>query len=150
MKSYAPWFLARLFLGLIFVYAGFTKLVNPVENFQAVLAAYRLIPYAVVPALAAVSPWIELVFGTFLILGYGTRWSALALTSCSLIFVALLGWEFAATGRFPSDCGCFGTGFFRPTVPQIFFMDLANVFIGLRLFLWKNHPLSLDRWLNPA
>ena len=64
-KTYRILFLGRVCLGLVFAYSGFTKLMEPVENFQGGMAAYEIIPYVVIPFLARVIPWIEFVFGVF-------------------------------------------------------------------------------------
>jgi uncharacterized membrane protein YphA (DoxX/SURF4 family) len=148
MKFAPLGFAARLFLGAVFIYAGFSKLISPVEEFRAILATYQLIPYPLISVLAVLAPWMELVFGTFIVLGYLTRPSALMLSLFSLSFVLLLGWEYLANGHFPKDCGCFGSGFIRPTVPQIFLLDILNTLLGICLFLSKNHPWSLDHWLS--
>jgi uncharacterized membrane protein YphA (DoxX/SURF4 family) len=148
MKLRVVWFIARLFLGLIFVYAGFSKLLSPVEEFRAVLANYQLVPYPLVSVIAMISPWLELIFGVFVVFGYGTRPSSLMLALFSLSFVLLLGWEYVTSGQFPKDCGCFGSGLIHPTVPQVFFMDILNTLLGLRLFFIRDHLWSLDHWLS--
>jgi hypothetical protein len=150
MKRPDFWFFVRLFIGGIFVYAGFSKLAGPVENFRAVLAAYHWIPVFAVPLLAHCGPWCELIFGVFVVTGFMPRWSSLILALFSLMFVGLLGGEYLTTGKFPEDCGCFGHGFFRPTVPQVFALDILNFLLGVRLFLLKEHPWSLEAWLKQA
>ncbi len=148
MKKDNLWVIARLFIGLIFVYTGLTKLVDPVENFRAIVAEYRMIPYFFVTIISYTVPWVEFLAGVFLILGYMSRWSALVLGGMSAGFVVLLGGEFLLTGKFPLDCGCFGAGFIKPSVPQVFSLDILNSLLGLRLFLLKNHPFSLDGLLR--
>lgn len=138
------WLAARIFLGLVFAYSGFVKLVGPVENFQAAVAEYPVIPHFLIPLIAVVSPWFEYVFGAFLILGYAPRLSALALAFFSFGFLILVMTrpEFW-TGK-EASCGCFGDGWFRPTLRQIFKLDLVDVLIGVRLFCLKGHLWSLD------
>lgn len=148
-KNYTILFLGRLFLGLVFAYSGFTKLMEPVENFQGAMAAYGVIPYAVVPFLARVIPWSEFLFGVFLILGYLPRVSSGVLAAMSWSFVLLILVTRIATGALPADCGCFGEGSLVHLAPlQVLAMDLCNTVIGIRLALLKDHPFSLAALLK--
>src|SRR3990167_2317244 len=101
---------ARMMVGGLFAYAGFMKLVYPVENFHAVLAEYPLVPHAAIPLIALTLPWAELVLGVFLVTGYLTRLSAAALLGLCAAFVLLLVTRYMIEGTLPADCGCFGTG----------------------------------------
>jgi uncharacterized membrane protein YphA (DoxX/SURF4 family) len=148
-KSYKILFLGRMFLGLIFAYSGFVKLMEPVENFQGGMAAYEIIPYAVVPFLARMIPWIEFLFGAFLLLGFLPRVSAFVLAGMSLSFVLLILTTRIVTGALPAHCGCFGEGSLIHLKPmQVLAMDVCNVFIGIRLALLKNHPFSVANFLK--
>jgi uncharacterized membrane protein YphA (DoxX/SURF4 family) len=148
-KSYKLFFLGRMFLGLVFAYSGFTKLMEPVENFQGAMDAYEIIPSVVIPFLAHVIPWIEFLFGAFLILGYLPRMSALVLAAMSLSFVLLILTVRMVTGVLPADCGCFGEGSLVHLKPlQVLIMDVCNTFIGIRLALLKDHPFSLAVFLQ--
>ena len=151
MKQTRPlfWILARLFLGTVFAYSGFSKLMEPVENFRGIIAQYEVIPYVFVPAIAHVFPWLELIFGIFLISGYAPRASALVLAFFSLSFLILLGSSKLLLGSFPVSCGCFGEHGIHLTVRQVFLLDLVDFFLGLKLSRLKTHPLSLDQWLRP-
>jgi uncharacterized membrane protein YphA (DoxX/SURF4 family) len=143
-KTYGILFFGRIFLGLVFAYSGFTKLMEPVENFQGGMAAYEVIPYVLIPFLARVIPWIEFLFGAFLILGYLPRLSALVLAAMSSSFVLLIVATRLVTGALPADCGCFGEGSLIHLKPmQVLLMDICNTVIGIRLASLKIHPLSL-------
>lgn len=148
-KNYKILFLGRMFLGLVFAYSGFTKLMEPVENFQGGMAAYEIIPYAVIPFLAHVIPWVEFLFGAFLIVGYLPRFSALVLAGMSWSFVILILTTRIVTGALPADCGCFGEGSVIHLKPHwVFFMDFCNTLIGIRLACLKTHPFSLSALLK--
>ncbi len=148
-QSYKILFWGRMFLGLIFAYSGFTKLMEPVENFQGGMAAYEIIPYGIVPFLAHVIPWIEFLFGAFLILGYLPRVSALVLAAMSWSFVLLIVTTRVVTGALPADCGCFGEGSWIHLKPyQVLIMDICNTVIGIRLALLKSHPFSVSTLLE--
>ena len=146
MKRFLPafWFVVRLFLGTVFAYSGFSKLMEPMENFRGIIAQYEVIPYVFVPAIALIFPWLELIFGIFLFLGYAPRVSALVLAFFSLSFLILLGSSKLLLGSFPVSCGCFGENGIHLTVRQVFLLDLFDMAIGLKLSQIKFHPLSLD------
>lgn len=148
-NSYKILFLGRIFLGLVFAYSGYTKLMEPVENFRGAMAAYEIIPYFAISSLAYVIPWIELVFGIFVLVGYLSRISALVLAMFSASFILLILTTRIVTGALPADCGCFGEGSLIHLKPmQVVFMDLCNTFIGIRLALFNNPSFSLDTLLK--
>ncbi|OQA42034.1 MAG: Methylamine utilization protein MauE [Candidatus Omnitrophica bacterium ADurb.Bin314] len=122
---------------------------DPVENFQAGIAAYDVIPYMMVPWIARIIPWVEFIFGVFMLTGYMTRLSAAVLAGLSWSFVLLICVTWLATRSLPSDCGCFGEGSLVHLKPyQVLIMDLVNTVIGLKLFLTREHPASLDSLLS--
>jgi hypothetical protein len=61
--------ITRLLLGALFVAASWDKLLHPAE-FASIIRDYRLLPEPIVPALAVLLPWIELVVGGLLLVGY--------------------------------------------------------------------------------
>ena len=144
----AVWFAARLFLGLVFAYAGYAKLMEPVENFRGILTQYQIIPYGLAPFIARTFPWIEFIAGVFLTLGYAPRLSALILGVMSLGFAIVLSLSHLIYGSTPASCGCFGVSGFHLTTPQVFILDLLDTAIGFKLFLMKDFPWSLDAWLK--
>jgi uncharacterized membrane protein YphA (DoxX/SURF4 family) len=148
-KTYKILFLGRIFIGWVFAYSGFIKLMEPVENFQGGMAAYEIIPYAVIPFLARIIPWIEFLFGVFLIIGYLPRVSALVLAGMSLSFVLLILATRIMTGALPANCGCFGERSLIHLKPmQVLVMDIFNTVIGVRLSLVKNHPFGVAAFLE--
>lgn len=150
MKRYVPlfWLAGRIFLGGVFAYSGFSKLMEPAENFRGIIAQYEVIPYVFLPVIAAVFPWLEFLLGSFLILGYAPRWSALALSFFSLIFLIVLGSSKLLLGAMPVSCGCFGEGGIHLTVRQVFLLDLFDLVLGFGLFRAKDHVFSFDYLLK--
>ena len=141
------WIILRMLIGCIFVYAGFIKLVEPVQNFQAAISDLNLIPTHLVPWIARIVPWIELIGGTFLLLGYLPRWSSVTISSLSLVFVFLLGASVLA-GKGMKPCGCFGESGIKLTTNQMFVLDLLVCMTCLRLYLRNSFPFSFETWLN--
>ena len=150
LKKVSPyfWVLSRCFVGLIFVYAGFSKLTEPIENFQGVLSQYPLVPYPLIPLISVVVPWFELISGLFLIMGYAPRLTAAFMISNVLCFLVILGWIEFMGGEGPSSCGCFGESGPQLTPRQMFYLDLTSFFLLLRLTFLKKHAISLDNLLK--
>ncbi|MFY0630703.1 MAG: DoxX family protein [Flavobacteriaceae bacterium] len=104
--------LSRLFVGAMFIFSGFVKLVDPIgsqykfeEYFgESVLNLEFLIPYALPFSIVLII--LEIMLGVMLLLGYkskATVWSLLGLTSIFLF----LTWYSAYYNKV-TDCGCFG------------------------------------------
>ena len=148
-SSQGLWIIVRVWLGLIFLYAGWTKVTAPFEDFRAVMASYELLPYASLTVLSYLVPWTEFLAGVFLLAGYETRWSAMVLAVASLSVSTMMVAYFIKSGSFPADCGCFGVeSLIHLSGKQVFFLDVINTFIGLELFLHKDHVLTLDAALK--
>lgn len=110
MKAWLKRYLAvavRLALGGVFVYAGAVKIIEPV-SFAGSVAAYKILPYFGNFLVAAVLPWLEVLCGLLLIIGYRLKAAALIIILLNLVFMAALA---AAIVRgLDIDCGCFRQG----------------------------------------
>jgi putative oxidoreductase len=99
--------LARLVLGGVFLYAGFVKIADPAA-FAGEIAAYRLLPYFGNYLSAAVLPWLEVICGVLLIVGYRTRAAAAVILLLTTLFMAALASTIVR--GLDIDCGCFRHG----------------------------------------
>jgi uncharacterized membrane protein YphA (DoxX/SURF4 family) len=142
------WIILRLLVGALFAYAGFSKLLEPMENFAASLSQYNLIPTFVIVPIARVLPWVEWIGGCFLFLGYAPRQAAITLASMTFIFLVVLISAFFTGSASGGDCGCFGGSGIHLTTKQVFVVDVISFSILLRLFFLKNFPWSLDALLK--
>ena len=138
----------RIALGAVFTFAGFYKLIRPAEYFQMVVDMYHVAPEALVPAIAAVMPWIEFIFGFFLLVGYASRLSARVVAVLCAMFLGIL--VQALVRDLPIDqCGCFG-GSFHMELKNSILADSAMLLVAIGLsFLRLRLPLSLDGILKP-
>lgn len=141
------WLAVRLAIGSIFAYAGFMKLIEPVENFEAAISDYNLFPPSIIPAIARTVPWIELIGGTFLFLGYLPQHSAAVIGSLSLSFAIILAISILG-GEGAESCGCFGESGIKLTSNQMFVLDTLACAGSLKLFARKAFPLSLHTRLT--
>lgn len=128
--------LSRLFVGAMFIFSGFVKLVDPIgsqykfeEYFgESVLNLEFLIPYALPFSIVLIMA--EIMLGVMLLLGYKsklTTWSLLVLTSIFLF----LTWYSAYYNKV-TDCGCFGDAI-KLTPWETFWKNV--ILIGLIILL---------------
>jgi uncharacterized membrane protein YphA (DoxX/SURF4 family) len=98
---------ARLVLGAVLLVAGFLKIEDPEASRQAV-AAYELLPKALEQPVGWGLPFFEVAVGILLIVGFGTRITALAGGVLMVLFIAAVSSAWAR--GLAIDCGCFGGG----------------------------------------
>ncbi|HET8839659.1 MAG TPA: BT_3928 family protein [Flavobacteriaceae bacterium] len=134
--------IARIFVGILFIFSGFIKLNDPVgfsyklqEYFGAgVLNLEFLIPYALMIAIFIVI--FELLLGVTLLLGYApifTRWSLLLM----ILFFTFLTFYSAYFNKV-TDCGCFGDAI--PLTPwESFWKDVILLILILVIFFNKKY-----------
>jgi uncharacterized membrane protein YphA (DoxX/SURF4 family) len=135
--------LFRLFLGIIFLYAGFIKIVDPLGFAQA-LYNYRILPGWMINPVAIILPWVELVTGGSLFLGIWTLGGGLVALSLLGVFALALGINLAR--GVDISCGCFSTS--STASPNTWFhlvRDLILFGMGLAIVLFDQRIASLER-----
>jgi uncharacterized membrane protein YphA (DoxX/SURF4 family) len=94
----------QLALGALFVAAAIPKILDP-PSFAHMVYNYRLLPGALVNSMALVLPWVELLAGLALILGFWRRTAAGLTAILLLVFIGALSVNLARGN--PVNCGCF-------------------------------------------
>lgn len=97
----------RLALGVIFLYAGFTKIIDP-QTFADSIATFKVLPDTLINLLAMALPPFEILVGMMLVLGYELRIASFASIVLTIVFALALGQ--AILRGLEVDCGCFGAG----------------------------------------
>jgi uncharacterized membrane protein YphA (DoxX/SURF4 family) len=145
--STAPWLviLARLLVGGLFVVAGFSKLLLPHAEVVALMQQYTIIPQTVTPLIATVLPWVELLSGTALLIGFFTTPAAFVvalqlLAFCLLMVVILI------MGIEVEDCGCFGQWGWHETPLQVLIRDLVMLALLWPVIRRRQDVWALDAW----
>lgn len=96
----------RFILGAIFIYASWDKILHPAE-FAKSITNYQLLPQFAVNPLALLLPWIELIGGICLIIGWQKLGAVFIIGGLLIVFMAALA---AAWYRgVDIGCGCFST-----------------------------------------
>lgn len=94
----------RILLGGVFLWASWSKILDPVAFAQAI-ANYQIVPASVGNLAALILPWVELVCGGCLILNRWTRGSAFLAAVLMLVFMGALGYNIIR--GVDVSCGCF-------------------------------------------
>ena len=140
-------FLIRILIGGLFIYSGYVKLIEPYQNFLAIIYSYKILGGWPAHAAALVIPWVEFCFGLFLLKGLWIRFSAGVLWLLNGAFILVVAQ--AMIRRIPlEDCGCFGDGAVSLELYQVLILDLA-LWCILAVLFFKSHSAgwwSIDRF----
>jgi protein-disulfide isomerase len=144
-----PWIgaLARLVLGVVWIWAAFDKLANPRTFVQAV-RAYDATPEWLSKAIGYGLPVLELCLGIVLVIGITVRIAAAV--STVLLVVFLIGIIQASARGISIECGCFGGGGTTDTGTNYtwdIIRDLLLLAAAVFLVLWPLTHWSLEYYL---
>ncbi len=114
-----PWLvvLARLVVGGIFVFAGMSKLALPHAEVVAQIQQYTVIPRLLTPLIAAVLPWVEVLSGAALLIGFEIE-----------------------------DCGCFGDLGWKETPLHVLLRDLVMLALMWPVLSRDRDVWAVDGW----
>ncbi len=138
-------FLLRLLLGGTLLWAGLVKIPEP-GLFAQTVRAYEVLPLELVNPFAIVVPWIEVIAGICLVLGFWTRSSALAALFLLLSFAVALSVNLYRGADL--SCGCFGLNGAGGSLHTALIRDVLLIAGASLLVLVRNIPFSLDNFLH--
>jgi len=97
---------ARLILGVIFIYASYDKILHS-KAFAEVIYNSRILPDNFINLTAIFLPWLEMLMGIFLIVGF---WMPGTVVWCNILLVVYIGaLTFNLVRGVDINCGCFST-----------------------------------------
>ncbi|CAM1347944.1 DoxX family protein [Tenacibaculum insulae] len=130
--------ISRVLVGLLFIYSGFVKLVDPIgsqykfqEYFsEGVLNMEFLLPYTLPFSILLIIS--ELVLGVMLLVGYKPKLTVWSLFSLNVVFLFLTWYSY--TYNKVTDCGCFGDAikltpketFYKSAILMVFIVILIK------------------------
>jgi putative oxidoreductase len=136
---------ARLLVGGVFVFAGMSKLALPHGEVVAQMQQYTIIPRLLTPLIATVLPWVEVLSGAALLIGFLTS-PAAWLVVAQLVSFCLLMLVVLAAGIEVEDCGCFGALGWKETPLQVLLRDLVMLALMWPVVTRHRDVGSVDGW----
>ena len=126
----------RLFVGLVFVYASFDKILRT-SDFAEIIYNYQVLPEILINLVSVILPWLELLLGLLLIFGV---WLPGAVLLCNLLFLFFFATLIFNTARgMDIDCGCFSISSATSSGGQMLWYLLRDglfLLLGLCLFFF--------------
>jgi uncharacterized membrane protein YphA (DoxX/SURF4 family) len=143
LRNAIPWLglVVRLGAAGLWLAAGIAKITD-LEHFRTQVAAYDVLPHALVAPFAYTLPFVEVFVGLYLALGLMTRVAAIVSCVLMLVFIAALAQAWAR--GLVLDCGCFGTIAQERVGGWSILRDTALGVPGLLLAVAPARFLSLD------
>ena len=136
------WRFVALIIGGIFIYAGLIKAMDPVA-FAHDIDNYKILPWQLAVRLAFYLPWLEMLCGLALILGFFYHGGLFILTGLTFVFIAAS--VIAKVRGLDITCGCFGHASKNWNFTGHLALDIA-ILIAL-IALWISNPTSAAREL---
>lgn len=96
----------RVYIGALFIYASMYKISYTAE-FAETIASYQLVPYWAVNFLAVFMPWLELVCGVLLIVGFRAKSAVTIIGGMLVMFTLAVLINLLRDSPIP--CGCFSS-----------------------------------------
>ena len=123
--------IARLILGVIFIYASYDKILHP-KAFAEIIYNYQILPDGLINVTAIFLPWLELLMGIFLIMGF---WMSGTVIWCNTLLAMYIGalWFNLARGL-DINCGCFSTTKGSSISIETVLWDVAFLTLSVYLF----------------
>ena len=128
---------ARWILGGMFIYASYNKILAPAV-FAKIIYGYGLFPAMFINLIAIIVPFLELVAGLALIVGFYPRSAALIVSAMLLVFITALSINLIRGHEF--DCGCFSinSGARETFAGPLIIRDFLILALGLHVFFYRN------------
>jgi protein-disulfide isomerase/uncharacterized membrane protein YphA (DoxX/SURF4 family) len=136
----------RLALGVVWIWAAWSKLHSPRTFVQAV-RAYDATPEWLSKAIGYGLPVLEFCLGVLLIVGVAVRLAAIV--SSVLFVVFLIGLVQAAARDLQLECGCFGGGGESTSTHYTLdiLRDVGLLILAAYLVVWSMTRLSIEEFL---
>lgn len=124
--------LLRLIMAAVFIYAGYTKVIDiPLAKLS--VESYQIFPRDIAHIIGIVLPVLEIALGLLLLLGLGTRLVAIALSVMLVAFIA--GIASLWIRGINVQCGCFGGSLLAGGKPN-FALEIGRDVLMLAATVW--------------
>lgn len=132
---------ARWILGITFIYASLHKIISPAD-FAKIVYGYALFPKIYINLIAIFIPFLELVAGFTLIIGFYPRSAAIIINVLLLAFIIVLAINLIRGHEF--NCGCFsaGQGVYTSSPESTLVRDVIYFIFGMQIVLFQGNRRS--------
>ncbi len=140
---------ARFYLGYIFIYACIHKIAHP-AIFALDIATYEILPLPLINITAITLPWLELVVGIFLIIGWKSRPAALLVAAMMAVFTLAI--IIALSKGLDMSCGCFASQAANkddPISKMTVLRDVIWLSLALYVAFFDREPIGIEK-LRPS
>jgi putative oxidoreductase len=138
---------ARLYVGVVFLQACYHKILQP-EVFAVDVATYQFLPLSTVNLFALTVPWMELVVGVLLVIGWRVQAASLVVAGLMVSFMVALAW--ALHLNLDMSCGCFASQAATEDDPiswHTLVRDSVWLVLALYTLFFDRRPIGLERLL---
>jgi uncharacterized membrane protein YphA (DoxX/SURF4 family) len=101
----------RLGLGIPLLIAGESKVADP-AMFGAAISTFQILPSPLIPTAALGLPFLEIILGSLLVMGWRVRSAAFSATLLLAIYTVVLSLGLAR--HLPVECDCYGSSTSAP------------------------------------
>lgn len=127
-------------IGGLFIYAGALKAWDPVK-FAADVQNFRILPWGVGVRLAFYLPWLEIICGVAVLIGWMRSGALAILTGLTVIFIVA---TISAQARgIDLECGCFGSA--TKNLSFASHMAILAGMLAALVILWVWNPPRSER-----
>jgi uncharacterized membrane protein YphA (DoxX/SURF4 family) len=134
--------LCRLILAGVFIYSGYIKLQEPLQ-FAVAISGYKMVPENLIFPMAKYLPWVEVILGLAILIGWKIRYFSAATAALLLFFIVIL--VITISRGIEANCGCFGLD--ERISPLTILRD--SLFLIPALYLTFESRLT-KRWRKPS
>jgi uncharacterized membrane protein YphA (DoxX/SURF4 family) len=138
--------IVRILIGGLLIVAGVLKAHDGPAVNAAAVAAYRILPPAIVGPLGVALPYFEMLLGGYVVAGLFTRVAAYVAAAQFLLFSAAVA--SLVVRQIPANCGCFGSGVNTPPTWEHVGADVLLALVTFGVGWFAPGALAVDRWLS--
>lgn len=102
----------RIIIGVIFLWAGLSKVGEPMQTLATVYSYQIVLPDGLASAIAHTLPWVEIAIGVALI--FGLAMPVILSATAAVLFAFTVVTAQAWWRELPIDCGCFDLSALHP------------------------------------
>lgn len=134
----------RAILAVAFIWACIHKIADP-HDFALQVATYQILPLYLVNLQAIALPWVELISGILLTVGFMTRPAALVTCGMNVMFIAAI--SVALSENLHLQCGCFSSSDVGEQMNVgLIARDVGLLAAGIFLVAAKPGRFTIERW----